>query len=480
MKRIITLLFSALFIFSCVVSPTESPEITTTEEIGGSDRIIVEIDTGSSSRGVIDIIESEIVQAVVTITAPDGTTESRTWLKNGVTTLSFNSQGPGSYRIDVTETDSAGNESSYGATFQVKKGINIILLISPGSNIIVDITPPAPLVTYSFRVEAVNRAEGTGTIGPASTVSGSYEPGTLITVEATADADNVFSGWFDATTDGNLISTQPGYSFNITGDTALYARFIKNSHVVTFADPILEGLVRGAISKPSGSLTYGDVKNITSLKKNTFTNGQWIGSLEGLQYLTALQSIDILNHSAWGGTKGNITDLSPLTNLRALKVIHLGHNRIIDLTPLANHSALSEINFAGNQISDLTPLQNLTALTSINFANNQLSEITVLSGLTALNYLNLGGNRISDLTPLNTLVNINRLYLNGNGLSDISALPDLPALTELWLINNGITDITSLLNNSGLGNGDNLYIKTGNSISQADLNSLSAKRIRVN
>lgn len=143
MKKIVTLILSALFIFSCVVAPTESPKVTTTEEIGGSNKIIVKIDNGST-RGSIDIIEAEIVKSVVTVTAPDGTTESQTWLKSGSNTLSFNSKGTGSYRIDVTETDSAGNESSYGSPFQVKKGINIILSITPGSNIIVNLTPAQP------------------------------------------------------------------------------------------------------------------------------------------------------------------------------------------------------------------------------------------------------------------------------------------------------------------------------------------------
>ena len=56
------------------------------------------------------------------------------------------------------------------------------------------------------------------------------------------------------------------------------------------------------------------------------------------------------------------------------------------------------------------------------------------------------------------------LSLNNNFISDISALVGLIQLTWLGLSDNSISDISALVANTGLGNGDTIYLR-GNRLS---------------
>ena len=86
-----------------------------------------------------------------------------------------------------------------------------------------------------------------------------------------------------------------------------------------------------------------------------------------------------------------------------------------------------------NQISDITPLQNLTAIRQLNLFNNQISDVAPLENLANLTGLWLGENPIADLAPLRTLKE------NNPGMDidiDINAplapsAPVLPAKTAL-------------------------------------------------
>ncbi len=85
-------------------------------------------------------------------------------------------------------------------------------------------------------------------------------------------------------------------------------------------------------------------------------------------------------------------------------------------------------------------------------------EITVdeLANLTTLN-APLSG--ITDLSGLEYCTNLVELSLNGNQISDISALTNLISLSYLSLYENQIIDISPLVENSGLGEGDEVWIE---------------------
>ena len=96
----------------------------------------------------------------------------------------------------------------------------------------------------------------------------------------------------------------------------------------------------------------------------------------------------------------------------------------------------------------------------LSLEQNYISDISALSTLTNLTELVLYQNQISDISPLSTLTNLTELDLFKNQISDISALSTLTNLTELNLEQNQISDITPLVENAGLGAGDELWLET--------------------
>ena len=102
-----------------------------------------------------------------------------------------------------------------------------------------------------------------------------------------------------------------------------------------------------------------------------------------------------------------------------------------------------------------------------------------LGNLTRLDASNAN---ISDLTGLEGATNLRILNLRGNSVSDISAVAGLTNLTWLSLGRNNISDISSLVANTGLGEGDEVYVK-GNPLSyqfiHTHIPTLQSRGVRV-
>lgn len=118
---------------------------------------------------------------------------------------------------------------------------------------------------------------------------------------------------------------------------------------LTFVDPVLESAVRIAISRSEGDIMPSDVSELFSLSayREGGTAGSGVYSLEGLQCLQALGSLDLTNNSV-----ENLAQLSALGNLGNL---NLSSNFVSDLSPLSALS-LYTLDLSDNQIFDLTPL----------------------------------------------------------------------------------------------------------------------------
>ncbi|MDY6892569.1 MAG: leucine-rich repeat domain-containing protein [Chloroflexota bacterium] len=192
----------------------------------------------------------------------------------------------------------------------------------------------------------------------------------------------------------------------------LYPPVVVADELVVFPDPNLEVAIREAIGKPAGDISRSDLDALTMFS----AEAKGISDLTGMEYCTSLSSI-----SLWG-----------------------------------------------NRISDLSPLSNLTNLNSLYLGQNQISDISPLSTVNSLIVLNVGGNQISDISPLSDLASLMYLYMTYNQISDISPLSELNNLADLWLSHNQIADIAPLVANSGLGDGDKVYL-VGNPLSTTSL-----------
>jgi len=192
-----------------------------------------------------------------------------------------------------------------------------------------------------------------------------------------------------------------------------------NDFVVLIPDADLLAAVRSKVGKPTGDIMKSDMITVIDL---TATD-QSISDLTGLEYCSNMTILNVINNS--------ISDLSPLSQLAKLEQFHAGGNAIVDLTPLSALSGLTVLRIGTNQIADLSPISGLTNLTELDIQSNLIHDITHLSNLTQIQYLGLSSNRIRDISPLvdnDGLGSGDNVSLHLNPLDHESIMSDIPAL----------------------------------------------------
>lgn len=168
--------------------------------------------------------------------------------------------------------------------------------------------------------------------------------------------------------------------------------------VVTFADPVLEAMVRGAMGKPEGDITVAEAQAVTRMDfSNVWSQylpdqAELIHDLGGLEAFTNLESLDLSDQS------------------------------IIDISALQGLTKLTYLSLAGNPVSDVTPLAGLTNLTLLILTGSQAQDYNALASLVNLQVLLLDNSTISDLTPLVGLSNLQQLYLTNTPTEDYISL----------------------------------------------------------
>lgn len=203
-----------------------------------------------------------------------------------------------------------------------------------------------------------------------------------------------------------------------------------------FPDAKLAAVVRKYVFEKRNNqepITEKDVENISTISGKQ----QGITNLAGLEKCISLASLDL---------EGNeVSDVTPLKDLKLLQQLNLAQNKIANLGPLADLTSLQYLQLAGNKIEDLAPLAKLDKLTSLYLSGNQVTKLESLAGLSRLWSLYLDGNPVADLKPLAQLKGISSLDLRGCGISDLSPLKDFSELKYLLLDKNKISDLGILL-----------------------------------
>jgi Leucine-rich repeat (LRR) protein len=271
--------------------------------------------------------------------------------------------------------------------------------------------------------------------------------------------------------------------------------------VVVFPDAGLEAAVRAALGEPSGDIYRTDLFTLHRLD----ASGSGINSLSGLQYcvnmdtlglsdnsvsdigplasMTGLRRLDLsgnavvdagplssLGNLSWLDLDDNsISDLAPLAGLGHLYTLYLRSNDVSDLGPLAGLTALGYLFFTENAVSDLEPLSELAQLRYLEAIGNNISDLSGLEGHPALTFVFLTANHISDLAPLSGLTAVTHLYLDINEISDLGPIEGLGALENLSLQYNQVVDVAPLVANSGLAEGDQVWLQS-NPLSEASIN----------
>ncbi|TYU74105.1 hypothetical protein FZW90_13615 [Listeria monocytogenes] len=162
---------------------------------------------------------------------------------------------------------------------------------------------------------------------------------------------------------------------------------------VIFPDAALAEIIRDTLGKSS----VDDVVTQAELDTITRINGQRQGIVD-------ISGVETLTSAGWLTFNYNeISDLSPVKDLKKLYNLQLGDCGISDISSLSNLKTLTHLYLSDNNISDISPLVNLTGLVSLDLQNNEISDISSFSKLVRIDLLNLSNNQISDVSPLRNL-----------------------------------------------------------------------------
>ena len=147
-----------------------------------------------------------------------------------------------------------------------------------------DITgTPEAVPTYTMSVKLGTEGAGTVSCNPAGA---EFDEGTTLTVTATENFGYHFAGWTDA--EGNMVSTENPYSFDIMSNTVLIAAYTKNTVYalnMKWTGGANENLLQFL---PEGNYVDGvhyyeegtDVK-VTALNNRILTFTSWEGDAQG-------------------------------------------------------------------------------------------------------------------------------------------------------------------------------------------------------
>jgi Leucine-rich repeat (LRR) protein len=323
-----------------------------------------------------------------------------------------------------------------------------------------------------------------------------------------------------ASGDGQTYTQQLSITVLLVLQPSEFCADYPDTAIATFEDANLAAAIGTALSVGAQEdLTCSLIAGLTEL----YAEDLGITSLMGVQNLTGLTSLSLGAFFPTVGRRNSITDIAPLSGLTSLTRLDLDYNSITDIAPLSGLTGLTWLDLSGNSIHDIAPLSGLTSLTWLHLDGNSItdiaplsgltslwglvlmynsiSDISPLSGLTSLRWLNLDGNLISDISALSGLTSLVGLALRANSISDISALSGLTSLEELILHSNSISDIgplsgltsltilyldnnpnltniQALLDNTGLGAGDEVHLESTN-VSCTDVAALEAKGVTV-
>ena len=193
--------------------------------------------------------------------------------------------------------------------------------------------------------------------------------------------------------DGNLELSQEQLTTN-TDNTILNSEFeqgLKEPITINFPDKNLESIIRNSSEieevLPDTGIYYTQAKQITTINANNSA----VTSLEGLQFLSNLKSLDIGSDSEGVNSNevNNIRYLSALNNLEVLKADLIG---ISDISGLSELDSLTTIILSNNQIENISPITTLNNLKELWLNDNQIKDISGLENVGVSNYLDIANN----------------------------------------------------------------------------------------
>ena len=154
-----------------------------------------------------------------------------------------------------------------------------------------------------------------------------------------------------------------------------------------------------------------------------------------------------------------MTDLAPLAGLVGLRELYIEHSQVTDISALKHLTRLTHLGLNANRqdavgLSDLTALSDLRALTWLSLGENAITNLSPISALSNLEYLGFANNQVQSLAALDGLALLRQIDANNNRLTAID-LTDVPRLDWFYVQNNAIQNLEGF---SGAPNLNGLYL----------------------
>lgn len=160
------------------------------------------------------------------------------------------------------------------------------------------------------------------------------------------------------------------------------------------------------------------INNLTKLNWLGFAKNQVGSSFSQLTDLSQLESLyfyenNILDISVLSNFTELVeldmafaggSDLSPIYNLNQLEYLNIAGEQLADVSDLEKLGELTKLRdlriYNTDSISDISFVSELNNLEILHLVDNQIKDVSPIAGLNNLEYLKLAGNPISDYTPL--------------------------------------------------------------------------------
>ena len=178
--------------------------------------------------------------------------------------------GGGTYVVNVTCTVTATPAEGYAFVNWTENGEVVSTEAEYAFTVTGDRSLVANFVLKNYDILATANPNEGGTVSGA----GNYNHFETCTLVATANWGYTFINW---TLDGNVVSTEPSYTFTVTGGGAYVANFMLNSYTITAsANPSEGGSVSGA-----GNYDHGTECTLTATANVGYTFVNW--TLDGVE-----------------------------------------------------------------------------------------------------------------------------------------------------------------------------------------------------
>lgn len=159
-----------------------------------------------------------------------------------------------------------------------------------------------------------------------------------------------------------------------------------------------------------------------------------------LDMLYRFVSIDSLNLS---GNRA-IKSLSPLSELRDLKVVDISNTQIQDLGPISNVTFLESLNISSTPTSDIQFIKYSDRLRFLDISNTQVDSIAELINLKNLISLKIQKAPIASFSVINEFQNLEELDLRESGFNNAENIKSLKKLKKLNLSRNYLINFSAL------------------------------------